>query len=127
MDYNERNCTDEPMKNRNLSKTRVLLLIPIAVFAVTVICLVFALMLASPTNKGTIYSLFALVGILGIVLSPLPCLAMSVAGTIFAAKAVKEGIVPARKYLVLGIVEILTHASGVILAILMVFVAGQGV
>ena len=78
-------------------------------------------------GQGTIYSLFTLVGILGIVLSPLPCLAMSVAGTIFAAKAVKEGIVPARKYLVLGIVEILTHASGVILAILMVFVAGQGV
>lgn len=47
------------------------------------------------------------------------CLLVSVAGTVFAAKSVKQGYAPSRKFLALGIVEILACIVGVILAILM--------
>ena len=117
---------EEYMKNRNYSKAKILVLIPIIIVVITVICMILAAILAIPTNKGVLYSLFALAGLLGMILTPLPCLVMAVAGTVFAAKAAKEGIVQSRIFLVLGIIEILINVSGVFLAIAM-FVAGQGV
>ena len=114
------------MKNRNYSRAKILILIPIIVFVLIVISMVFATKLEIPTGKGTVYSIFAFFGILSMFLSPLPCLVISIIGTIFAAKAIKEGIIQSRKYLVIGIIEIFTYVLGVILAIAM-FIGGQGV
>ena len=47
-------------------------------------------------------------------------------GIIFAVKAAKEGIAKVRKFVVLGILEILSHSVGVIVAVAM-FIAGMGV
>ena len=44
-----------------------------------------------------LYTIFAFAGLMSMFLSPLPCLVLSVAGTVFAAKAGKEGIAGARK------------------------------
>ncbi len=114
------------MKNSSYSKSKVLTLIPIFVLAVTVICLVLAAILEAPTGRGALYTIFAFVGLMSMFLSPLPCLVLSVAGTVFAAKAGKEGIAGARKFLVTGILEILVYVVGAFLAIMMFF-AGQGV
>lgn len=114
------------MKNKNYSIAKILILIPIVVSVITVICLVLASILEVPTARGTLYSFFALIGLLSLVLSPLPCLAMSVVGIIFSAKAMKEGIVKARIFFVIGIVELLPCILGLILAIAM-FIGGQGV
>ncbi len=114
------------MKNSSYSKAKVLTLIPIFVLAVTVICLVLAAILEAPTGRGALYTIFAFAGLMSMFLLPLPCLVLSVAGTVFAAKAVKEGIAGARKFLVTGILEILVYVVGVFLAIMMFF-AGQGV
>ena len=105
---------------------KVLTLIPIVVLAVTVTSLVLATILEGPANRGVLYTIFAFAGLMCIFLSPLPCLIISVIGTVFAAKAVREGAEGALKYLILGIIEILVYVMGAVLAIIM-FIAGQGV
>ena len=117
---------EEQMKNRSYSKAKVLTLIPIIVLAVTVICMVLATILEVPTSRGAIYSVFAFAGLMSIFLSPLPCLVISIIGTIFAAIATKERAPNALIFLILGIIEILVYVGGAILAIIM-FIAGQGV
>lgn len=114
------------MKNSNYSKAKVLTLIPIIVLAVTVNCMVLATMLGVPTNRGGLYTIFAFAGLMSIFISPLPCLLISIVGTVFAVKAVKEGTSKAPIFLILGIIEILAYVLGVVLAISM-FIAGQGV
>ncbi len=114
------------MKNGSYTKAKVLTLIPVAVLAVTVICLVLAGVLEGPTGRGALYTVFAFAGLMSVFLSPLPCLAISVIGTVFASKAVKEGAAGARRFLALGIAEILVCAAGAVLAVVM-FIAGQGV
>ena len=114
------------MKKSNYSKAKVLTLIPIIVLVFTVICMVLATILEVPTSRGVLYTIFAFAGLLSVFISPLPCLVLSVIGTVFAAKATKEGTTEALKYIVLGIIEILVYIIGAILAIIM-FIAGQGV
>ena len=114
------------MKNNNYLMAKILTLIPIFVFAVTAICMVLATILENPTNRGTIYTVFAFAGLMGILLSPLPCLIISIIGTVFAAKAAKEGSAKTPVFLILGIIEILVYIVGAVLAVVM-FIAGQGV
>ena len=114
------------MKDSNCLKAKVLTLIPVIVFAVTVICMVLATILETPTNRGVIYTLFAFSGLMSLFLSPLPCLVLSVIGTVTAAKAVKDGTKEARKFFALGMIEILVYVAGAVLAVIM-FIAGQGV
>ncbi len=114
------------MKNSNYSKAKVLTLIPVIILAATVGCFLLATILEVPTGRGVLYTLFAFAGLMGMFLSPFPCLVMSIIGTIFAAKATKEGAAEARKFFILGILEILVHVVVAVLAVLM-FIAGQGV
>ncbi len=114
------------MKNSSYSKAKVLTLIPIIVLALTVICMVFATILEVPTNKGVLYTIFAFTGLMSLFISPFPCLVISIIGTIFAAKAAKEGTGNARIFFILGIMELLVYVAGAILAIIM-FIVGQGV
>ena len=114
------------MKNGNYLKAKVLTLIPVIVLVLTVICLVVATILEGPTNRGALYTNFAFAGLMSIFLSPLPCLVLSIIGTVFAAKATRERTAKARVFLILGIVEILVYVVGAIVAVSM-FIAGQGV
>lgn len=117
---------DLNMDNMNYHKAKRMVLIPIIIVLVAVVCLVLASILEQPTNRGTLYSILALIAILIIFMSPIPCLVMSVIGTILAIKAVKEGTAQARKYIVIGMIEILAHIVFVILGIAM-FIGGQSV
>ncbi len=114
------------MKNGYYSKAKVLTLIPILVFAATVICMVLATILEGPTHRGTLYSIIAFIGLMSMFLAPLPCLVISIVGTVCATKALKEGIAHARIFLVTGIMEIGVYVLGAVLAVLM-FIGGQGV
>ncbi len=114
------------MNNRNYAKAKILTLIPVVMLLFTVICFVFATILEGPTNRGTVYSVFAFAGLMSLFFAPLPCQVLSIIGTVFAAKATKEGIKEARKFLILGIIEILVALLGGVLAVVM-FIGGQGV
>ena len=114
------------MKKSSYSKAKVLTLIPVIVLVITLICMVLAAILEVPSNRGVIYTILAFAGLMSMFISPLPCLVMSVTGTVFAAKAAKEGTAGARKFFILGIIEVLVCVVGAILAVIM-FIAGQGV
>ena len=114
------------MKNSSYLKAKILTLIPVIAFALTAICMVLATVLETPTNRGAVYTVFAFAGLMGILLSPLPCLIISIIGTVFAAKAAKEGSAKTPVFLILGIIEILIYIVGAVLAVMM-FIAGQGV
>lgn len=112
------------MKRYRIAK--ILIFIPIVVFVITAICMGLATILEFPTDRGVVYSFFAGIGILSMFLSPLPCLVISIVGTVFAAKATKEGAIQSHKYIVIGIIEIIAYIVGVILAATM-FYYGQSV
>ncbi len=114
------------MKNRNYIAAKVLTLIPVIIFVITALCMILASALEMPTSRGTIYTIFASIGLISIMISPVPCFSISVIGLIFAIKAVKEKVVKAIIFLVLGIFEILVSVAGAIFAIMML-VAAQGV
>ncbi len=101
------------MKNRNYLNAKRLTLIPLVVWAVTIVCSVLSLILEFPTHRGAIYSILAIVSLMSILLSPLPCLMLSVLGMVFAIKARKENIVETKKFFVLSIVEIIISILGV--------------
>ena len=114
------------MKNKNCARAKVLTLIPIIVFAITVICFVLATILEVPTSRGAIYTILAFVALMNMFIAPLPCLLLSVLGTVFAAKAKKEGAPKSVLFLVLGIIEISLYVLGAIFAVLL-FIGGMSV
>ena len=97
------------MKSSNYSKAKVLTLIPIFVLAATVICMVLATVLEVPTGRGLLYTIFAFAGLMSVFISPLPCLVISIIGTVFSAKAAKEGI---DKYQFAVLIDFLLTAGG---------------
>ena len=114
------------MKNSNYSKAKVLTLIPIIVLTITVICIVLALKLEVPADRDVLYTILAFTSLISLTVAPFLCLVISIIGTVFAAKAIKEGTSKASIFLILGIIEILVSILGTFLAIIM-FIVGQGV
>lgn len=96
-------------------------LIPVIVFAVTATCLLMLTIsyLITGSDVTAIAVIIALSAIL--IFTTLPCLALAVVGTVFAAMSLKEGIAASRKFLVAGIIEIVVYSIGVIGGIIAVF------
>ena len=103
-----------------------MVMIPIIIFAVTVISFVLAVILEGPTDKGAVYALFAFISIISIFMAPLPCLIISVIGTVLAVKAIRAGDSKARKYLFIGIIEIAVTAVFTVVAVIL-FITGQSI
>ncbi|MGX8773873.1 MAG: hypothetical protein ACSW8G_02310 [Bacillota bacterium] len=101
------------MDNRNHKRARTLILIPVACFVFTAICCEFSQILAPYVEKDLLYAVCTLAAIASIILLPYPCLAASIGGTVFAARATKEGNAPSRKFFVIGIIEIIACAAAV--------------
>ena len=68
----------------DLKSARRLLAAPLWIALFDVGCFAIAYLLAEPTNGGGLYGIFSAVGIFGFFLLPLPCLIMSLFGTIRA-------------------------------------------
>ena len=103
-----------------------MVMIPIIILAVTVISFVLAVILEGPTDKGAVYVLFAFISIISIFMAPLPCLIISVIGTVLAVKAIRAGDSKARKYLFIGIIEIAVTAVFTVVAVIL-FITGQSI
>ena len=111
---------------RSKSTARSMVMIPIIIFAVTVISFVLAVILEGPTDRGAVYVLFAFISIISIFMAPLPCLIISVIGTVLAVKAIRAGDSKARKYLFIGIIEIAVTAVFTVVAVIL-FITGQSI
>lgn len=116
------------MENRNYQRAKQLILIPVFVFVITMLCLVIGLILASRDMDSTaiIYANLMLIAILSMFISPTVCFFLAAIGTVFAFKASKEGADKAKKFRVIGIIEIIACIIGVIISVLM-FIGGMSV
>ncbi|MCR5356583.1 MAG: hypothetical protein K6E63_04185 [Lachnospiraceae bacterium] len=111
-------------RNHTIAKT--MMIIPIVLLAVTLLSLAIATALEGPTGRGTVYSIFMIIVLIGLFLAPPACFIFSIIAIVFSGKAMKEGNSKSVKILIIGIIELVFSVGGVILAILM-FIGGQSV
>lgn len=114
------------MASTQLKKAKALVRIPLVLFAAGIICFILSMVLEKPTNRGTVYTVVSSVWLFGIFLAPLPCLVMSLIGTVMAGKAKKQGESGAAGAQITGFMGLLLDVGLVVLAVLM-FIGGQGV
>lgn len=105
------------MQNPTIKK---LLWIPVISVIVIIGSFIIASILEFPTNRGAVYSFLAGIAIFGIFLIPIPCLIISIIGTVNSVKNKND------KYKIIGIVEIIFSVLGVLLDIY-IFTIGQSV
>ena len=113
---------NDNMNNKNQSRAKILTLIPVIVFVITAVIML--LLTISYFSTGSDVTAVAMIftGSFSLIITTLPCLVMSVAGTVYAARAKKEGIPASRKYYVIGVIEIIVYSLGVICTIFAVFI-----
>lgn len=82
----------EYLNNKNHKRAKIMTMIPVIVFVATAICLI--PLTISYLSTGSDVTAVALIFIssFSLILTTLPCLVLSVMGTVYAAKAKKEGI-----------------------------------
>lgn len=114
-------------KESNYKIAKILVLIPLIVFAITVICFVFGIILAVLTDMGALYTFVMLISLAGVFLSPMPCFASSMVGSIFAFRARIENARYWRLFFVLGIISSIVSIFLVVLDLYIIFVLGPGV
>ncbi len=109
------------MKNKNHTRAKILTLIPVFVFAVNAIFL--GSLAIEYFSTGSDVTAIALIftSSLSLILTTVPCLVMSVFGVLFASEPKNEGVVQSRKFLVMGIIEIVVYGVGVWGAIIAAF------
>lgn len=96
------------MQNRTIKK---ILLIPVIAVIVIIGSFIIASILEFPTNRGAIYSFFAGIALFGIFLIPIPCLIISIIGTVNSVSNKND------KYKIIGVVEIIFSVLNVLLDI----------
>ncbi len=105
------------MQNQTIKK---LLWIPVISIVVIIGSFIIASILEFPTNRGVVYSFFAGISLFGIFLIPILSLIISIIGTVNSVLNQND------KYKIIGIIEIIFSALGVLLEIY-IFTIGQSV
>ena len=116
------------MDNKNHKNAKILILIPIIVFAIFALCLLPLTISYFSTGSDVTAVALIFLGSVGLILTTLPCLVLSIVGTVFAKRAEKEGELSSRKFFVIGIIEIVVYGLGVmcsIVASLMMIIAAS--
>lgn len=114
------------MENKNHKRAKILTLIPVIVFVVNTISLVPLTISYFSTGSDVTAVALILIGTLSLVFTTLPCLIMSIVGTVYASKAKKEGQRASVRFFVLGVIEIVVYSVGVIcmaVAVLLLIIA----
>ena len=113
--------SDNQIKKRSDKLARVFLIIPLAFFALSILCFIGGCILEQPTSRGGLYSLLMICAIALLWLDIIPGAIFAVIGLVRAARAKMIG------FFVIGLIEV----SGVVVLLLIsayiVFVAGPGV
>ena len=76
---------------RNHRIAKIMIFIPVILVAAMLLSLSAATILEGPTNRGTVYSLFMIIVMLGLFLAPPVSIVLSIIAIFFAGKAIKEG------------------------------------
>ncbi len=115
------------MNSRNYKRAKTFIFLTIGIFAAVAACLVPLTVNYFSTGSDVTAVALIFAGSMGLIFTTVPCLAMAVLGTVFAAKAKNEGIAKAKKFFVIGIVEIAVYGvslPGMVLAVLSLFLRG---
>ena len=103
------------MKNKNHTKAKVLTLISLILILSTVANALLSLYVFDPdTGIGSVFLLLAAGGLF---LLPIPCVILSILGTMAASAAKKEGVRGSGKFFALGITEIIVVVVFVVSAV----------
>lgn len=112
--------------NKNKKLARICLMIPVLIMVVLAICFVAACALEHPTDRGMVYTAFAMIAILGSVFAPIPSIRFSIAGLAFAVKARKEEH-RMNTFIIIGIVEIVLAILCGAYWLFIIFIGGASV
>ena len=105
---------------------KIMIVIPLILAAVTLLSLAIATILEGPTNRGSLYTIFMIIVLVGFFLAPPISMFLSIIAIVFSCKAMKEGNSKSLKILIIGIIETLLSVGAIILAIVM-FIGSKGV
>ncbi len=108
------------MKTVNHKKAKILTLIPAIVFAIVTICLGSLMISYLSTGSDVTAMILITATSMSLIFTTVPCLVMSVFGTVFAVRAKNEGISGSHGFFVLGLIEIAVYGMGVLLTIIAV-------
>lgn len=114
------------MNKQNYTTAKILTLIPLGVFVLGSIILGSIAIDYFKTGSDATAIAFIFVSSLCLILTTVPCMIVSVLGTLSASKAKKEGVAEAQKFFILGMIEIAVYAIGILLtmvAVLMTLIA----
>ena len=105
------------MEQKKYKAAKVLILIPIIIFVLTAICL--GALSISYFSTGSDVTAVALIFIstMSALLTTLPGLVMAILGTVFSARAKKEGAASLGKFFVMGVIEIVVYGIGILGAV----------
>lgn len=106
--------------------SKILLFIPLFLFLAMIASLILASILENPTDRGVVYTIFALVSVMLIFLSPLPCIIVTILGIYYVKSASDLENVNTKGLLVLGISELVFSVLFFIVTIIL-FIRLQGV
>ncbi len=102
------------MEKKNYSRAKVLIIIPLVVFVLTLICVGVPAVSYFSTGSDVAAVAMIFAGTMSALLTVLPCLVLSIIGTVSASKARKEGIDQAGRFFVIGTIEIIVYGLGMI-------------
>jgi len=111
--------------SNNDSKEKLLILAPFILIFVAIIGGVLATLLEKPTDRGVLYTIFAVIFLFILFLGHLPCLISSVVGTVMAIKAKREGEPMSIGWIVLGGIGIIVALIWIVLSVRLVSVMAQ--
>ena len=102
------------MNNKNYTAAKVLILIPVIACLISAGILIPLTISYLSTGSDVTAVGILIAGSLCLVVTTLPCLIMSIVGTVLSAKAKKEGQTSYGKFFMIGIIEIVVCSLGVV-------------
>ena len=105
--------------NRVFTAAKWLTVIPLALLGLTLVCLAVGFLSDAQKIGDDFASFFALIGFIGMVALPWPCLILSVIGTVLAGRARNEGCAEAKRCGRVGIAAVILSVIFAVLAVIL--------
>ena len=96
---------------RKFKIAKPLAIVPAILAAVIILCMIMAVILEGPTDKGTAYAVFSVVGVILSFALPLPCIAAAVVSIVFTAAARKANLPKTSLFILLGVIDLAVFAA----------------
>ena len=104
--------------DKQYEKAKTMIKIPFIVFGITVLSFLIAMVSGRPASLANpLPAVSIVICLVGALLAPLPCVVITVIGTVISAKAVKAGFIQYRRFFLIGLIEIVLIIVNAIIAV----------